>query len=74
ALNMITKALSVELNDSGVIVVSLHPGWVKTSMEYTENAPLMPNESISGMIKVIESLKTEDTGKFYDWQGNEVPW
>jgi NAD(P)-dependent dehydrogenase (short-subunit alcohol dehydrogenase family) len=71
---MITKALSVELNDSGVIVVSLHPGWVKTSMEYTENAPLMPNESISGMIKVIESLKTEDTGKFYDWQGNEVPW
>jgi hypothetical protein len=57
-----------------VIVVSLHPGWVKTSMEYTENAPLMPNESISGMIKVIESLKTEDTGNFYDWQGNEVPW
>ncbi|MHA2308885.1 MAG: hypothetical protein ACXABJ_06390 [Candidatus Heimdallarchaeaceae archaeon] len=43
-------------------------------MEYTENAPLMPNESISGMIKVIESLKTEDTGNFYDWQGNEVPW
>ena len=74
ALNMITKALSVELVDSGVIVVSLHPGWVKTSMEYTEKAPLMPNESISGMIKVIDTLKTEDTGKFYDWQGNEVPW
>jgi len=57
-----------------VIIVSLHPGWVKTSMEYTENAPLMPNESISGMINVIESLKIEDTGNFYDWQGNEVPW
>ncbi|NPD89141.1 MAG: SDR family oxidoreductase [Asgard group archaeon] len=74
ALNMITKALSVELDNSGVIVVSLHPGWVKTSMEYTEKAPLMPDESISGMISVIESLKIEDTGKFYDWQGNEVPW
>ncbi|MHA2357315.1 MAG: SDR family oxidoreductase [Candidatus Heimdallarchaeaceae archaeon] len=74
ALNMITKALSVELADSGIIVISFHPGWVKTSMEYTENAPLMPNESISGMISVIERLEKEDTGKFFDWQGNEVPW
>ncbi|MCG3217177.1 MAG: SDR family oxidoreductase [Candidatus Heimdallarchaeota archaeon] len=74
ALNMITKALSVELSDSGIIVVSLHPGWVKTTMELTKNAPLKPSESIEGMIKVIESLKTEDTGKFIDWQGNEFPW
>jgi NAD(P)-dependent dehydrogenase (short-subunit alcohol dehydrogenase family) len=74
ALNMITKALSVELVDFGFVVVSLHPGWVKTTMEYTENAPLMPNESVSGMINVIESLKIEDTGKFIDWKGNELQW
>jgi len=74
ALNLITKALSIDLVDSGIIVVSLHPGWVKTSMEYTENAPLTPNESISGMMNVIESLDLEDSGKFLDWQGNEVPW
>jgi hypothetical protein len=55
-------------------VVSLHPGWVKTSMEYTENAPLMPNESVSGMIDIIESLEIEDTGKFFNWQGSELPW
>jgi NAD(P)-dependent dehydrogenase (short-subunit alcohol dehydrogenase family) len=74
ALNMITKALSVELIESKVIVVSFHPGWVKTSMEYTKNAPLEPEESISGMMSVIESLGLEDTGKFLDWRGNEVPW
>ena len=74
ALNMITKALSVELEDSGIIVVSLHPGWVKTTMEYTENAPLLPAESVSSMVEVIESLNLEDSGKFIDWQGNEMPW
>jgi len=74
ALNMITKALSVDLAEYGIIVASLHPGWVKTTMEYTENAPLMPEESIRGLIKVIESLNIEDTGKFIDWKGNELPW
>ena len=74
ALNMVTKALSIDLTERGVIVASLHPGWVKTTMEYTENAPLMPEESVKGLIKVIESLSTEDTGKFIDWQGDELPW
>ena len=74
ALNMITKALSVELVEKNIIIVSLHPGWVKTTMEYTENAPLTPKESVNGMINVIESLNLEDTGKFIDWQGNEMPW
>ena len=74
ALNMITKALSVELIDNNIITVSLHPGWVKTTMEYTENAPLTPTESVKGMIEVIESLKIKDSGKFIDWQGNEMPW
>lgn len=74
ALNMVTKILSIELKDYGIIVVSLHPGWVKTTMIYTENAPLEPSESINGMIKVTESLKMKDTGKFLDWKGNEIPW
>jgi len=74
ALNMITKALSVELMDRSIVIVSLHPGWVKTTMEYTENAPLLPTESVKNMIEVIESLDMKDTGKFIDWQGNEMPW
>jgi NAD(P)-dependent dehydrogenase (short-subunit alcohol dehydrogenase family) len=74
ALNMMTKMLSHELREHGIIVVSLHPGWVRTTMLYCENAPLAPPESIGGMIGVIESLEMEDSGKFLDWQGNEVPW
>ncbi len=74
ALNMMTKMLSHELRDYGIIVVSLHPGWVRTTMLYCENAPMEPLESIGGMIQVIESLEMNDSGKFLDWQGNEVPW
>ena len=74
ALNMITKALSVDLEEDGITVISMHPGWVKTSMEYTENAPLTTYESIKGMNRVIEGLTIKDTGKFFDCEGNELPW
>ena len=43
-------------------------------MEYTTNAPLLPEESVSGMRDVINNLVIENTGKFFDWQGNEMPW
>ncbi len=74
ALNMMTRMLSHELKDLGIIVVSLHPGWVRTTMLYCENAPLEPVESIAGMIHVIETLGMEDSGKFLDWMGNELQW
>jgi NAD(P)-dependent dehydrogenase (short-subunit alcohol dehydrogenase family) len=74
ALNMITRILSVDLSPHGIVVVSLHPGWVKTTMTRNENAPLEPSESISGMIQVLESLEMNDTGRFLDWTGREIPW
>ncbi len=74
ALNMFTKMLSFELKEDKIIVVSFHPGWVKTTMLYCENAPLEARDSVQGMISIIESLELKDSGKFLDWQGNELPW
>jgi NAD(P)-dependent dehydrogenase (short-subunit alcohol dehydrogenase family) len=74
ALKMNSKILSFELKDSGIVVVALHPGWVRTGMTRGEPAPLEPAESVGGMMRVIESLRMEDSGKFLDWQGNELPW
>ena len=74
ALNMITRILSVDLSAYGILVLSLHPGWVKTAMTRHEDAPLEPSESISGMIQVLSSLTGNDTGRFLDWTGREIPW
>ena len=74
ALNMITKILSFDLLEHGIPVLSLHPGWVQTPMTHNEDAPLTPAESIDGMLQVIDSLEMKDSGRFLDWQGNEIPW
>ena len=74
ALNMITRILSVDLQAHGIVVVSLHPGWVQTTMTRHENAPLEPSESIGGMIQILDSLTSSDTGRFLDWMGRAIPW
>ena len=43
ALNMITEILSADLSAHGIVVVSLHPDWVKTAMTRNENVPLEPS-------------------------------
>lgn len=74
ALNMITKILSFDLQKHGIMVIALHPGWVQTPMTRNENAPMTPEESIEGMLRVIDTLEMQDTGRFLDWKGIEVPW
>jgi NAD(P)-dependent dehydrogenase (short-subunit alcohol dehydrogenase family) len=71
ALNMLTVHQAAELRGRGVKVISMDPGWVKTRMG-GESAMLQPEESISGMLKVVYGL--EGTGKFYGYDGSEMPW
>ncbi|HEC22974.1 MAG TPA: SDR family oxidoreductase [Chloroflexi bacterium] len=73
ALNMLTRTLSFDVRADGIIAVMLHPGWVQTDMGGQE-APLKPEESIRGMRAVIESLRPEDSGRFLQWDGEELPW
>jgi hypothetical protein len=61
------------LRDRGVTAVVLHPGWVQTDMGGPQ-APLKPPESIRGMLKVINELTIKQTGKFFCYDGSEVPW
>jgi NAD(P)-dependent dehydrogenase (short-subunit alcohol dehydrogenase family) len=73
ALNMFSRLLSFDLKNMGIIVLALHPGHVKTDMGGSA-APLFPEESIRGMISVIDSITEADSGKFLDWEGGEIPW
>ncbi len=73
ALNMLARLFSFDLADMGIKSVILHPGWVKTSMGGPE-APTPVQESVAGMLDVIDNLTVEQNGKFLDWHGEELPW
>jgi len=73
ALNQVTKTMSVELAPEGFICVVLHPGWVRTDMGGAA-ATYSPQESVAGLVAVIEKLGPSDNGRFYDFKGTAIPW
>jgi hypothetical protein len=38
------------------------------------SATYSPQESVGGLIAVIEQLGPSDTGRFYDFKGTPIPW
>lgn len=73
ALNMAWRNLAIELAPDGVICVLLDPGWVRTDMGGPA-APLSPEESVAGMLAVIDRLRPEDSGGFLSFRGEPRPW
>ncbi|KAK0645381.1 hypothetical protein B0T16DRAFT_411097 [Cercophora newfieldiana] len=75
ALNMLAvhQAEDLKAKLPGVVVIVMDPGWVKTRMG-GEGAVMEPQESIGGMLKVLEGLKSEDNGKFFHSSGDNIPW
>jgi NAD(P)-dependent dehydrogenase (short-subunit alcohol dehydrogenase family) len=73
ALNIISRALSFDLRGEGTIVVAMHPGWVKTAMG-TDDAPYPLEASVTSLLGVVDRLRPEDSGKYVNWRGEELPW
>ncbi len=40
----------------------------------SSNAALEPEESIRGIINVITSVTSADSGKYLSYNGDEIPW
>ena len=80
AQNMFTKNLSIELGRLAphAIVVGLHPGTVDTDLSkpFQRNVPdgklLPPSSSVSSLLKVVDQLDDEDSGKVFDFRGEEI--
>lgn len=73
ALNSVVKSLSNDLLPQGIKTVALHPGWVQTEMG-GPNALISAQESAIGLKQVIESLSEEQSGGFYSYKGEQIPW
>ena len=73
ALNMATKSLAIDLQAEGFLCIVLHPGWVQTDMGGSK-APVAVEDSIGGMLTVMDGLDAGDNGEFFDFSGARVPW
>jgi len=73
ALNMAVRLAAIPMAEQGIRSVALHPGWVKTDMG-GPSAPLDAPVSVSGMLRVIDTLPVDARGEFIDYRGETLPW
>lgn len=73
AVNMAIKTASIDLKPLGIIVATLHPGWVQTDMGGPDGLIDIPT-SVNGLRLVIKNLSLTNTGKFIDYQGKLIAW
>ncbi|KLU91240.1 C-signal protein [Magnaporthiopsis poae ATCC 64411] len=77
ALNMLSVQQARDLRSRGglkkAVVIAICPGWVQTRMGGTE-AALTPEQSIGEVLKVIGGLGDADNGRFFLYNGKELPW
>ena len=73
ALNMVAKSMAQDLKARRMTVVVFHPGWVKTDMG-GPNATVIPKASVGGMRVKIAQLTPADSGRFFNYDGQPIPW
>lgn len=85
-LNMAMRILEREVHERGVLVGLVTPGPVDTDMQRAYRAAaaqsgkplttptLTPAESARSLADYIETLGPEKSGRFYTYNGLEVPW
>lgn len=73
ALNMAGRNMMLECRPLGIATMVLHPGWVQTDMGGAA-APLTIEQSVAGMVQVIDALDLASTGAFRDYTGADLPW
>lgn len=73
ALNHLTRTFVAELGETGLSVISMHPGWVKTDMGGAE-APLDVETSCLGMVEQVRRAAGQGGHRFIDYQGETLAW
>ena len=82
ALNMIIRTFSIEQARSKpkCVMVALQPGTVDTPLSepFTAGRPpdmiLSADESAGHLLTVMDRLEASDTGGFFAWDGQSVPY
>jgi NAD(P)-dependent dehydrogenase (short-subunit alcohol dehydrogenase family) len=73
AVNMAAASLARDLAPSGVAVILLHPGFVKTEMT-GGNGHIDASEAARNLIARIDAATIDDSGTFRHANGESLPW
>jgi NAD(P)-dependent dehydrogenase (short-subunit alcohol dehydrogenase family) len=73
ALNSLSRSLAASLGGKRITVLAVAPGWVRTDMGGPD-APLSVEESVRGIVDVLDSRAGTGRHGFVDYQGHEVAW
>jgi NAD(P)-dependent dehydrogenase (short-subunit alcohol dehydrogenase family) len=73
ALNSLTRGLWGEWSGKNLTMVSVHPGWVRTDMG-GQAAAVSVEDSVAGVVAVIEAQSGAHQHRFLDYTGKELPW
>jgi NAD(P)-dependent dehydrogenase (short-subunit alcohol dehydrogenase family) len=79
ALNMFMRHIAYEEKETGIVAFPIHPGVVATETV----APLAariglgtiePEESIEGMMKIVDEMTGKDEVHLWKYDGTHLPW
>ncbi|POF29165.1 SDR family NAD(P)-dependent oxidoreductase [Roseibium marinum] len=73
AVNKVMQGLATALEQEGIPVALIDPGWVQTDMGGPA-ADTPPADVADGVMKIAETLTLSGTGRFFKWTGEERPF
>lgn len=78
AANQIVRTAAIEIGRKyrHAIVAALHPGTVDTPFTrgYPAHKKVSAADAAVNLISVMDNLTADQTGGFFDWAGEVVPW
>ena len=79
ALNMLVKTASIEVarTHPQAVLVALHPGTVNSALSAPFNGAEIGRpaaDAAGGMLRVLDGLGADESGSFYAYSGDKLPW
>ena len=81
ALNMFIKTLAIEFDNRKIpaVVLAIHPGTTATELSRpyvsaTKMTVHSVEKTADHILSILDQRNKQDSGKFLNWDGSELPW